>query len=583
MEFCTCLFIATFIIMKKIALGIILVACYALSCNSGTKTAANEISSDPALIAKGELVFDLNCSSCHNFKQQGIGPQLGGITTEQSPSWIRKFIHDPKTMVESGDDRAIQLQKKYKVLMPSFAQLKEEQLDQLMAYLHIHKKPAIIKSKSGAIALEDPIPDTIAASKLVVNLALVTQIPASSEQGKMPLTRITKLDAEPSSGSSFVVDIRGKLYKLQGNNSAVYFDLQKQMPKFMHQSGLATGFGSFAFHPDFAKNGLLYTTHAEGPGSGTADYTYEDTCKVALQWVITEWKTDHPEAPEFVGKNRELLRINMPTVMHGVQEICFNPLAKKGDKEYGILYIGVGDGGAVDEGYTFIPHRLDRIWGTVLRINPRGNNSTNGHFGIPADNPFAAVHDNKTKREIYAYGFRNPHRITWSRSGDLLVSNIGGANIESLNLVKAGQDFGWPIREGNFLVEPEVDWTKLYPLPANDSAAHITYPVADYDHNGGVAAISGGYEYWGNEVAALKGKYLFGDIPSGRLFYVNMADIHQGKQAPIYEWHINLNGKATTLRELCGESRVDLHFGRDAKGEIYILTKPDGKIYRLSN
>lgn len=132
------------------------------------------------------------------------------------------------------------------------------------------------------------------------------------------------------------------------------------------------------------------------------------------------------------------------------------------------------------------------------------------------------------------------------------------------------------------MVEPDVQWEKVYPLPANDSSFHISYPVAEYDHNNGVAAISGGYEYWGKTIPALHGKYIFGDIPSGRLFYVNMNELKPGKQATIHEWRLSVNGVVKTLRELCDNSRVDLHFGRDKQGELYILTKPDGKIYKIT-
>jgi len=135
--------------------------------------------------------------------------------------------------------------------------------------------------------------------------------------------------------------------------------------------------------------------------------------------------------------------------------------------------------------------------------------------------------------------------------------------------------------EGNFVLEPDENMERVYPLPANDSIYHFTYPVAEYDHDEG-AAISGGYEYWGAAIPQLKGKYLFGDIPSGRLFYINLADIRQGKQAPIKEWKATINGKTKTLKELCGADRVDLHFGADARGELYILTKADGKVYQLT-
>ena len=76
---------------------------------------------------------------------------------------------------------------------------------------------------------------------------------------------------------------------------------------------------------------------------------------------------------------------------------------------------------------------------------------------------------------------------------------------------------------------------------------------------------------------------MFGDIASGRLFFVNSADIKQGSNAEIKEWRIAINGSLTTLKQLCGNGRVDLHFGRDAAGEIYILTKADGKMYKLES
>ena len=62
---------------------------------------------------------------------------------------------------------------------------------------------------------------------------------------------------------------------------------------------------------------------------------------------------------------------------------------------------------------------------------------------------------------------------------------------------------------------------------------------------------------------------------------MNVNDLKLGGRATIKEWSVAVNGKRTTLRDLCGNDRVDLHFGRDSKGEIYLLTKPDGKIYKL--
>jgi len=552
------------------------------ACNSSTALDITGISKDSAMIAKGEASFMQYCSSCHNFRQGSIGPQLGGLTDSVSPGWIGDFIRSPKKIIESGDERARRLFKKYKVAMPSFTAFTDDEMAGIIAFLNTHKKSDNQISKDVGGEISNPIAEPIELSNLEVGLQLFTQIPPTSDSGKLPLTRITKLDFEPRTGSSFILDLRGKLFRLQNNIPKVYMDMARLKPKFIYESGYGTGFGSFAFHPDFTKNGLLYTTHSEVPGSGKADFAYDDSIKVALQYVLTEWKTENPAATTFSGTSRELLRINMPYIVHGIQEIAFNPLAKPGNKDYGMLYLCVGDGGCVETGYPFLTHSLEKIWGTILRIDPGGSNSANGQYGIPPDNPFVKDENTHELREIYAWGFKNPHRITWGKEGQMLVCNIGEENIESVNLVMPGKDYGWPIREGTFVLDPYGDLTKVYSLPANDSIYNITYPIAQYDHDGGWTAISGGYEYWGAALPLLKGKFIFGDIASGRLFYIEMADIKQGKMAPIKEWRISMKGMPRTMKDLSvHDNRVDMHFGHDARGELYILTKPDGKVYKL--
>jgi glucose/arabinose dehydrogenase len=210
-----------------------------------------------------------------------------------------------------------------------------------------------------------------------------------------------------------------------------------------------------------------------------------------------------------------------------------------------------------------------------------GKNSANGQYGIPDQNPFAKTKYSTTVREIYADGFRNPNRITWTNKGIMLATNIGQASIEAIDIILKGHDYGWPNREGKFLMYPDSDINKIYPLPVNDSAFHYTYPVAAYDHDEG-NAIAGGYVYEGRMMPQLRGKYLFGDIPTGRLFYVDLADMIPSKMAPIKEWFVSLNGKRLTLRNLCGQNRVDLRFAQDEQGEMFIFTKPDGKIYRMA-
>ena len=137
-----------------------------------------------------------------------------------------------------------------------------------------------------------------------------------------------------------------------------------------------------------------------------------------------------------------------------------------------------------------------------------------------------------------------------------------------------------PSREGPFAIHPDGDVNNIYALPANDSIYHFSYPAAIFDHDEG-NAIEGGFEYRGKSIPELKGKYVFGDIPSGRLFYITLSDLKAGTLAPVKEWFVSLNGKRISLRELCGQNRVDLRFARDEQGELYISTKPDGKIYKL--
>jgi len=566
-------------IKKNLLLSLlpVLVLTFIVSCNTGNAFDDNSIAKDSVSIAAGEALFNKNCEGCHNFRQDGIGPQLSAITTKLSTDWLTNFIKDPQKIISSGDEHAKTLYAKYKIAMPSFATLKDDEIKHIISFLNTNTDTSkIVKDDNNDI--KDPIPAKIQKSNLDAGLQLIAQIPASSDSGKTPLARITQMIVQPTTHKLFVLDLRGKLYQLQQGKPQLYMDMQKLEPNFINEPGLATGFGSIAFHPDFMKNGLMYTTHTEHPGSAKADFAYSDSIKVTLQWVLTEWKVDDVNATTFSGKGRELLRINMVTGIHGMQEISFDPLAKPGDDDYGLLYAGIGDGGCTENGYGFLAHNKKNLWGTIIRIDPAGNNSANGHYGIPKTNPFANIKEDAG--EIYAMGFRNPHRTTWTKTGQMLVSNVGQSNIESINLIKPGNDYGWPVREGNFVIHTYGNIGKVYPLEANDSIDHITYPVIEYDHDEG-KAVSGGYEYLGSALPALKGKFLFGDIPSGRLLYTDVQDIKQGNFATIKEWNISLNGTSKTLKEICGNDRVDLHFGRDSNGELYIMTKADGKIYKL--
>ena len=129
--------------MRKIYLIIVtltfLQSYFLISCNSVDKTTSVAITSDSVTIAKGEISFGEKCSSCHNFSQDGIGPQLGGITNTEPLSWLKNFISNPKKTIDAGDTTALKLLNQYKVLMPSFDHLNDEQLNELIAFIHTKK------------------------------------------------------------------------------------------------------------------------------------------------------------------------------------------------------------------------------------------------------------------------------------------------------------------------------------------------------------------------------------------------------------------------------------------------------------
>ena len=287
-----------------------------------------------------------------------------------------------------------------------------------------------------------------------------------------------------------------------------------------------------------------------------------------------------PNAPVFSGKGREMLRVNMVNQIHGVQEITFNPFAKPGSPDYGLLYIGVGDGGAAEQHYSFLCNSNKTIWSTVIRIDPKGTNSKNGHYGIPAVNPFAQDKDPATLGEIFATGFRNPNRIYWSPDGKMLISDIGLTNIEELNIGKAGANYGWPAREGTFLLNYQGKMDKVYPLPADDEKFNFTYPVVQFDHDEG-NAFSAGFVYNGT-IPLLKGKYIFGDIVRGRVFFVENSQLKLGQQAPIQELTLNFAGTVSTFQEVTGNKKTDLRFGVGLHNELYIYTKTDGKMWKVN-
>ncbi len=454
-----------------------------------------------------------------------------------------------------------------------------------------------------ADAVYDPVPTEPVTSKLGLVLTEYAGFPQSVtnppliDQRLNRVARInTIMEVPDGSGRRAVPDLNGNLYLVENGVPHVYLDVAATFaPEFFSGRGLGQGFGYVAFHPDFRRNGLFYTIHTELASIVTEAPDYQQA-GVLYHGVINEWKATDPTADTFAGTHRELLRIGFGGQVHGIQEINFNPTARRGSADYGKLYLAVGDGGLgvnnTDPQNLALPH------GKLLRIDPAGRNAPNGKYGIPRDNPFVA--NPSAAGEIYSYGYRDPHRFSWDRAtGKLYLGHIGEHAIEAIYEVRRGDNMGWSEREGAYVFDktPATACDRLFPLPADDSG--YVYPVAAYDHNPAPdwnctadvgVAVAGGFVYRGQDVPALRGKYVFGDLVDGRVLYTEASEMRRGR-TPATIHRLNLftaAGIPVRMQDLSSPGapgdphRVDLRFGADAQGELYILAKANGKIWKVT-
>ncbi|HEV7979757.1 PQQ-dependent sugar dehydrogenase [Amycolatopsis sp.] len=445
--------------------------------------------------------------------------------------------------------------------------------------------------------LTDPIPEDPIESGLGLVLKEFAAFPKSEPTPPPTDTRLQRwarinfLDSVPDgSGRLFVPDLNGKLYYVENGTPHEYLDVGATFaPDFMSGRGLGSGFGFAAFHPQFAKNGKFYTVHTEAGAALTTKTPDVAQPNTVLHGVLSEWTATDPRGGTFSGTHRELLRYGFSGMVHGFQQIGFNPTAKRGDRDYGLLYISTGDGGrgvSSDD-----PQNLALPFGKILRIDPLGTNGVNGRYGVPARNPF--VGRPGVMGEIYAYGLRDPHRFSWDpQAGNrMFLGSIGEHAIESVYEVRAGDNFGWSVREGAAVFD-KADRCNLYPLPADDARYGYTYPVAAYDHDPPPGfpcgqdsgnAIIGGFVYRGHDVPALRGKYVFGDGVDGRLFYTEADQMRRGKErAPLYKLMAYDESGKVSMQDLAGHPRVDLRFGVDGRGELYLMSKANGKIWQVT-
>jgi len=470
------------------------------------------------------------------------------------------------------------------------------------------------------------------------------------------LARENSLHEEPGRTDRFFInDLNGPIYILDKATKrfTTYLDFNGRdgrkglFHKLAFEVGFAGGLTSLQFDPDYARNGKFYTVHMEDPalpGSNQPDNTnlpafnvrdYKTTTAIGTpgeiqrECVLIEWTDTNTSNATFEGTAREVLRIAYNTRIHPLGDLLFNPTAVQGDSEWRVMYIGSGDGGSGESRLATRsnPQRLDTLVGKILRIIPdpaehssTSRTSDNGRYRIPNDNPFVATAG--ARPEIWAYGLRNPHRLHWAidpadaRNNRLLANSIGLHTWETINIVRKGANYGYSRREGNEALQADNKTTALpdadtIPVligdTVTDGAIVPTYPVVQYGHvKTGGDAIGDGFLYRGTLVPALRGKYIFTDIATGRIWYADYAEMlaaddgNPKTMATLHEvrvrWHGHQydsmlpiataayherggkNPELTGFNSMTGKGRADAHIAVDGQGELYVFTKSDGMI-----
>jgi glucose/arabinose dehydrogenase len=345
------------------------------------------------------------------------------------------------------------------------------------------------------------------------------------------------------------------------------------------------GLLGLAFHPGFGDANspgfrTLYTYTSENLGAGPT-YVAPNNAVQNYKNLITEWKMSATDANLVdPASRREIISFGKNAGNHNGGTIAFGP-----DR---YLYLALGDGGnANDVGLSHIEpggnaQNLSTPLGKMLRIDPLHPSSTmgstdpassNGQYRIPQTNPFQGAGQ---VPETYAYGLRNPYRFSFDRdNGQLILADVGQNNIEEINRIVLGGNYGWAIKEGDFLFNriagpgaPAGSIGAQSPGQPGGLIDPISGPLGtlEYDHDDGIS-ITGGFVYRGDAIPELVGKYVFGDLAirggprvDGRLFY---ADLDSGE---ILEFLL------PDFPQDKLPDQLTVHgFGEDGAGELYAL------------
>lgn len=282
------------------------------------------------------------------------------------------------------------------------------------------------------------------------------------------------------------------------------------------------GLLGFAFHPNFETNGHFYVY-----------YTPNSTVSFVSRFTVSEVDSNLADA----SSELVILEIPQPQTNHNGGQIAFGP--------DGYLYIAVGDGGGGGDPNGNAQNRATLL-GNILRIDI-DNIQAGLNYAIPEDNPYA--NEPSFRGEIYAYGLRNPWRMSFdTQTGKLWTGDVGQNKIEEIDVVELGGNYGWNLFEG----------TDCFSGDCNESG--LIDPIFEYAQDNDDRSITGGYVYRGSDNVSLQGKYIYGDFVSGKI------------------WALDEDGSKNALLSESGLSIAS--FGTDADQELYICAF-NGSIYKF--
>lgn len=312
--------------------------------------------------------------------------------------------------------------------------------------------------------------------------------------------------AVPRSGEYYIADQFGRLSYVDsaGAEPAAVTDLSDRMADPGGEKGLL----GIALHPDYDGSGRMYVRYS-APLRDRMPSEYSHTF-VLSEFQLSEGRLD-PDS------ERVLLELPEPQPNHNAGAIGFGP--------DGFLYVAVGDGGGgndqgpghVEDWYDDVAggngqDTTENLLGSLLRIDVDSEGDTRP-YGVPEDNPLVGE---AGLDEQYAWGFRNPWRFSFGPEDRLFVADVGQNRYEEINVVEAGGNYGWNVREGAHCFR-----TDSCPTTGPDGEPLID-PIIEYPHQGeGITGVSviGGHVYSGGNIPSLQGRYVFADyVAEGELF-----------------------------------------------------------------